>query len=158
MTDPMTSIEAEIAKEIVKALMGGLVGLVKKVPALFRRSGPAKEELVAAEVDRAEAQLATATGADLQREQIRQEAAWEVLLRGLLAEHPDAAGELRALKVEIQKSMAPGSTAMTIYQQRVEGCGAGAQGPHSSAHVHHHYAPGNPVPTGSGSPAGASCD
>lgn len=133
MSDPLTAIEVEVAKEIVKALMGGLVDLVRKVPALFRRSGKVKEELVAAELDRSAAQLAAAGGDGLVREQVRQEAAWEVLLRGLLAEHPDAAPELRAIAAEIQRS------APTVYQQRVDGGSAGAQGPSASATVHHHY-------------------
>lgn len=141
MTDPLATLETEISKEIVKALVGGLVGLVKKVPALFRRSGKAKEELVAAEVERSEAQLAAAAAEGLERERIRQEATWEVLLRELLTEHPDAAAELRSLAAEIRRSM-PGPPESTLYQQRVEHGGAGAQGPGSSATVHHNYAPG----------------
>jgi hypothetical protein len=140
MTDPLVAVETEIAKEIVRALVDGLVGLVKKVPALFRRFGKAKEELVAAEVDRSEAQLADA-GEGLERERIRQEATWEVLLRELLTEYPDAAVELRAIAAEIRRSMS-GSPEVTLYQQRVEGGSAGAQGPGSSATVHHNYAPG----------------
>jgi hypothetical protein len=142
LSDPLTTIEVEIAKEVVKALMSNLIDLVRKVPSLFRRSGKGKEELVAAEVERSATQLAAATGADLEREQIRQEATWEVLLRGLLIEHPEAAPELRAIAAEIQELTA--ATEVTIYQQRVDGGSAGAQGPNASATVHHHYAPGTP--------------
>lgn len=140
MSDPLTAIEVEVAKEVVKALMSNLIDLVRKVPSLFRRSG--KEELVAAEVERSAAQLAATTGAGLEREQIRQEATWEVLLRGLLTEHPDAAPELRAIAAEIQELTS--TPEMTVYQQRVDGGSAGAQGPNASATVHHHYAPGTP--------------
>src|SRR4051812_44181913 len=108
--------------------MSGLVELARKVPALFRRSGKAEENRAAAELDRSAARLAAAD--DPERERIRQEAAWEVLLRGLLEEYPDAAPELRAVAAELRERTA--APEVNVYQQRVDGSGAGAQGPNAS--------------------------
>jgi hypothetical protein len=144
MMDLPTTLEAEISKELVKATVAGLVSLVKKVPNVFRRSGTAKEERVAAEVDRFAANVAAASGPELTRELVRQEASWEVMLRDLVAEYPEAADELRAIAAEVRKATAAHPTA--LYQQRVDGSSAGAQGPGSTAVVNHNYAPGSPPP------------
>lgn len=122
--------EGDVAKIIVQAIAAGLVTQVMKIPALFRRQG--KEETVAKEAEDATKELTAASGPDRERVQIGQEAAWKLRIRDLLAEHPDAATELRALKSEIEAALAtqPGTT---TYTQHIGTNSAGAQGPGSSA-------------------------
>lgn len=105
MTDPMNTIETELAKAIVQAAVGGLVELVKKVPTVFRRAGKAKQQIAEAEVERSIAVLATTSGSDQEREVIRQEASWEMLLRGLVAEHRELADHLQALLAELRHGL-----------------------------------------------------
>ncbi len=123
----------EFVTVLVQAAATGVVGLVRKVPALFKRQGAGRVEFVAAELERAEASL-RAAGGDGGREFVRQEATWEVLVRGLLAEHPEAAVELAALAVELRDALA--EAPRTVYHQQVSGGSAGAQGPGASATVY----------------------
>lgn len=37
----LPSVVAEVVKELIKSMVGGILGLVRKIPALFRRSGKA---------------------------------------------------------------------------------------------------------------------
>lgn len=106
MTDPINAIELEVAKALVQAGVNGLTKLLQKVPALFKRHGRAREQHVVEEIDRTVTRLQAVTGSELERERARQEAGWEVLLRGLLAEHPDAAVDLKALATEINATLA----------------------------------------------------
>ncbi|MGH9893736.1 MAG: hypothetical protein ACREA0_17485, partial [bacterium] len=105
VTDPMNTIETEVAKALVQAGVAGLTKLVKKVPALFKRQGKDKEHQVTDEVERTVTRLQAVTGSALEREQARREGAWEVLLRGLLVEYPDAAEDLKTLAAEIDAAL-----------------------------------------------------
>ncbi|MFC3996967.1 hypothetical protein ACFOVU_13635 [Nocardiopsis sediminis] len=102
MSDAMVTIETELAKAIVQTMVGGLTELVKKVPALFRRRGRAGEQAAGAELERSTAALEAAAEPDLEREVIRQEATWETLLRGLLAEHDDVRAAMEGLLTELR--------------------------------------------------------
>ena len=109
MTDPMmNAIETETAKALVQAGMNGLNELVHKVSALFKRQGKFKQRYVAGEVERTLTLPQRAGGAELEFEQARQEAAWEVLLGELVLEHPEAVGELKTLAAEIRAAL-PGT-------------------------------------------------
>jgi hypothetical protein len=79
--------------------------------------------------------------------------AWEVLLRELLAENPDAATELRLLMADIRGSMADSRDA-TVYRQWVAGGSGGAQGPGAGVTVNHNYATGTPPPSAADSGSG----
>ena len=105
MTDPLTTIETEAAKALVQAAVKGFAILARKVPALFKRQGKAKEQHVTDEIERTVTRLKKVTGSALEREQTRQEATWEVLLRGLLVEYPEAAEDLKALMAEISAAL-----------------------------------------------------
>ncbi|GAB3448714.1 hypothetical protein GCM10027570_22490 [Streptomonospora sediminis] len=84
MSDPMNPVEVELAKAIVQAVVGGFVALLHKVPDLFRRSGgETEEEEARAQLDRSAAALAAAADDDRDREEVRQEGAWEALLHRL---------------------------------------------------------------------------
>lgn len=139
-TGPQGETEVEIAPELVEAMVRGHADLVIKVADLFRRSGADRADRMAVEVDRSIARLRAARGPDREREVARQEAVWEVLLRDLLADHPETTPELRALTAEIRRSEAA-APAVTTYRQHVTGGAAGAQGPHATAVVNNHYAP-----------------
>ncbi|GIH20052.1 hypothetical protein [Rugosimonospora africana] len=128
------TVETEFAKVVVQAAASGMIALAKKLPALFRRQGFRREEFVAAELERTRASL-LAAGEDDGRQLVRQEAAWEVLVRGLLTEHPDAAAEVSALSAEIRAALS--AAPRTVYQQYVSGGSAGAQGPGATAVVYH---------------------
>jgi hypothetical protein len=108
MTDLGDTLASDAAQEIVKALVAGLVEVVKKVPGLWRRRGEGKEELIRAEVERSSLALQEA-GDNLPAAQARQEGVWEGRLRDLLVEDPDAVTQVRALLEEIrhQVSHAP---------------------------------------------------
>lgn len=101
MTDFGDALTIEAAKQIVSILTGGLVEAVKKVPDLWRRAGSRKQELIEAEVQRSALALQDA-GDDLPAVLARQEGAWEGRLRDLLAEHPEAAAQLRDLLDDLQ--------------------------------------------------------
>lgn len=97
MTDIGGDLAVAAAKELVKAIVTGMVGLAGKIPALWRRSGKTQQEQVASQLARSSSELADLSGAKLERALIRHEGAWEALVRGLLAERPEARHELRGL-------------------------------------------------------------
>ncbi|WP_367129103.1 hypothetical protein [Saccharothrix sp. HUAS TT1] len=136
--------EVELAGRLVEAMASGRADLAEDVAALLRRAGATRGDRVAAEVDRSTARLRAARGSDREREVTRQEAAWEVILRDLLADHPEAAAELRALAAR-GRNPASGAPVVTTYRQDVAGGAAGAQGPGATAIVNNHHAP-NPTP------------
>ncbi|WP_018349954.1 hypothetical protein [Longispora albida] len=138
MTDLPGVLELEFAKELIKAVVAGGVELVRKVPALFRRQGEAREIQASAELDRTEARLAAAAGSGLSREIVVQEATWETLARGLLADHPELAPQLQQLTREIREALEAKPEGFTVYHQRNEGGSAGAMGPNATATVHNY--------------------
>ncbi|MDA0565726.1 hypothetical protein LG943_15590 [Streptomonospora sp. S1-112] len=106
MSDPMNTVEVELARAIVQTLVGGLAELVRKVPALFRRGGEREEQAAQAELERSAAALEAAEGADREREEVRQEAVWETLLRRLPDDDPDTRAALAALLEELRAGLA----------------------------------------------------
>lgn len=115
----------EAAKELVKALAGGAVEMVKKVPDLWRRSGERKRESMAGEVDRSVAQLREA-GKDLPVVHARQEGVWEGRLRDLVVEDPDAVVALQALLDQLRAT--PATTPTVQMNVTASGQGSTAQG------------------------------
>lgn len=120
MTDLPGTIEAEIAKELVKALLGGLIGLAKKVPAVFARLGKAKQDQRLAQIEATATELAAVEGSERERLATRQEAVWEERFTDLVAEHPEAAADLRDLLAHLRAAVAE----------------AGAPGGGVSQHIH----------------------
>jgi hypothetical protein len=102
MMDLGDTLASDAAQEIVKALVGGLVEVVRKIPSLWRRAGEHREDLIKAEVERSSLALQDA-GDDLPAVQARQEGVWEGRLRDLLAQDPDAAAEVRGLLEELER-------------------------------------------------------
>lgn len=100
--DPGVALAVEAAKEVVKALVEGLVETVKKVPGLWRRSGERKRKLLATEIARSISELQAAEG-NLPAVRARQEGIWEARLLDLLAEDPAAAAEVRDIVSEIRR-------------------------------------------------------
>jgi hypothetical protein len=95
------TLASDAAQEIVKALVAGLVEIVKKIPDLWRRFGERKKAMIRAEIERSSLVLRD-SAAGLPATRARQEGIWEERLRALLAEEPEAAAELRALLEEIR--------------------------------------------------------
>lgn len=108
MMDLGDTLASAAAQEIVKALVGGLAEVVKKIPALWRRFGEHKSDVIRAEIERSSLALRDAAD-DLPAARTRQEGIWEGRLRDLLAEDPEAAAEVQALLEEVrqQTSQAP---------------------------------------------------
>ncbi|MBV2365032.1 hypothetical protein ACFPZ0_05315 [Streptomonospora nanhaiensis] len=106
MSDPLNVVEVELARAIVQAVVQGLADLVRKVPALFRRGGGEDAEQEAqAELDRSAAALEAASGADREREVVRQEATWETLLRRLPADDAGTRAAAEALLAELRAGL-----------------------------------------------------
>lgn len=97
MTDIGGDLAVEAAKELVKAIVTGMVGLAGKIPTLWRHSGKTQQEQVASQLARSSSELTELSGSELERALIRHEGVWEALVRGLLAESPEARHELREL-------------------------------------------------------------
>lgn len=102
MTDLGDTLASDVAQEIVRALVAGLVEVAKKVPTMWRRSGRRKQDMIRVEI-RESAGALQAAGADLAAAQVRQAGVWEGRLRDLLAETPEAAEELQSLRDEIRR-------------------------------------------------------
>lgn len=108
--DMIETLATEGGKELVKALANGLVELVKKIPALWRRSGTELEQRMATELRRSADELAEAGRDGAAAALLRAEIIWETRLRDLLAAHPEARYELEALLREIRRQPAGETT------------------------------------------------
>jgi hypothetical protein len=93
-------IAADAAQEIVKAIAAGVTEGARRIPALWRRAGGKKEELIRSEIERSARALRDGTD-DLPVILVRQEGAWEGRLRDLLAEYPDAVADIRRVTEEL---------------------------------------------------------
>lgn len=114
MDDLAGELAVAAAKELVKAIVSGLVQVTRKVPALWRHSRP-RQKAIQAELDRSVTELSDAD----EREQARQEGAWEGRLRDLLAERPELADEVRAITAELRHSLhAEGRTGVQVGEIR----------------------------------------
>lgn len=116
--DVVGPIEAQVANELVKLLVGGLGAAAKKVSALWRRAGESKQQVMAEELERSAEELSQAQEPEGVR--TRQEALWEAHLRVLLAEYPEAETDLHALLTELRSA----------------GSGAGTSSVHIGGDVH----------------------
>jgi hypothetical protein len=100
MTDIGDALASDAAQQIVQALVAGMIEAVKRIPRLWRRSGPSKEEQIEAEIKRTVALLRDPE--NLPAVVSRQEGAWEARLRDLLDEYPETTTELRQILDEIR--------------------------------------------------------
>lgn len=122
--DPvLVALATEGGKELVKALAGGLIGGLKKLPNLWRHGDD--EQRMAAELERSAAEL-TAAGHD-ETAGLRVQVTWETRLRDLLAGHPELAPELREIVGQLREENA---RVTQHVEQRItaEGQGSTAQG------------------------------
>lgn len=94
-------LASDAAQEIVKAIAGGLVEVVKRIPSLWHRAGGRRELLIKEEIERSARALEGAAD-DLPVVMARQEGAWDGRLRDLLAEYPDAVVDVRRMLEEIR--------------------------------------------------------
>ncbi|WP_422733148.1 hypothetical protein ACN26Y_18770 [Micromonospora sp. WMMD558] len=129
------------------------------VVALFRRSGPRRAALVAAQLDTDAAMLEQTDPAD--RDQLRRQLlpAWRTRLADLLAEHADEVGADSAVAAELRTVtaavLAELSAPQQTWVQRVHASapGAIAQGVQGGGNIVNHYGEAAPTPA-STDPAG----
>ena len=146
MTNLGDTLVTEAAQQIVRALVSGLVEVVKRIPKLWQDAGDRKERFIRAEIERSSAALRDA-GARLPIAQARQEGIWEGHLRDLLIEYPAAAASLRGLLADIRQRDAQAIHAVQDITASAQG--AIAQGAMFGNVINHGTAPG----TGSAAPA-----
>lgn len=91
--DLADTLVADAAQEIVRALVAGVVEIVKKIPRLWHRAGEDEENLISAQIERSSLALQNA-GEDLPSAMARQEGVWEGLLSAMLTHDPDMAIEV----------------------------------------------------------------
>jgi hypothetical protein len=140
MAEPPNTLETELAKAIMRAVVGGRVELAAKVPARFGRAGKAEQERAVARVDQSVTALA---GGHDQREVVRQEMAWETLLQELLADHPAFRGELEALLAELRQQLcnAPRPSTPFVINSLQGQVGNSVQANRIDGSVHFHQPP-----------------
>ena len=149
MTDPVTDLAMAAAKELVKAIVAGLVDLVKKIPTLWRRAGSVKEASIAAEVERSARDLEAADEADQAQARNLQEALWRARFQDLLDEHPESASDIARLLEEFAAKLPFGNTYNTQNViAKVSGASAygvlNADGGQGNINIHHHHAAAPP--------------
>jgi hypothetical protein len=102
------SLAATAASALVQALMtDGWESVKHQFARIFGRGQP--DQAAERRLDAARGELTGTQPADLARVQARLAGQWETRLEDLLADHPDAAGELENLVQQIQASTATAS-------------------------------------------------
>lgn len=99
---------------VTAAVTDAFDGVRAKVARIFGRDKP--DSRIQWRLDETRRQLAAATPADLESAQATQARQWETRLADLLADHPEVAGELRALIAELRAALpeAGGNVTNTI--------------------------------------------
>lgn len=102
MADLIETLATEGGKDLVQALVGGLVRLAGKVPALWRHADRNAEERMAKELERT---VATLNAPGPNHEQVVHDAQieWKTWLRSLLADHPQVQPELEEVLSELRR-------------------------------------------------------
>jgi hypothetical protein len=91
---------------VAAAVTDAFEGLRAKVARVFGRDRP--DPGIQRRLDATRQQLATATPGDVESSQAAQARQWETRFADLLADHPEAAGELQALLAEF-RAVLPGA-------------------------------------------------
>jgi GrpB-like predicted nucleotidyltransferase (UPF0157 family) len=141
VADLVETLAAEGGKDLVQALVAGLVQLAGKVPALWRHVGRDAEEGMAKELERT---VATLNAPSTNREQVVLEAQieWKIWLRRLLTDHPDARSELEDLLSELRRE-----TPTVVGQtQNITGNHAPAYGVMNGNIINHYHDGGRRLP------------
>jgi uncharacterized protein involved in exopolysaccharide biosynthesis len=102
------ALVAIAASALVQAMVtDGWEGVRNRVASIFGRGRP--DQAIERRLDATRDQLRAAQPGEVERLQAELTSQWEVRLADLLADHPDAAGELERLVAEIQTSTATAS-------------------------------------------------
>lgn len=88
---------------VAAAVTDAFDGVRAKVARIFGRDKP--DSRIQRRLDETRQQLAAAAPADLESAQATQARQWETRLADLLADHPEVAGELRALIAEFRPAL-----------------------------------------------------
>lgn len=102
MADLVETLATEGGKDLVQALVAGLVHAAGKIPALWRHAGRDTEERMAKELERTVATL-SAPGANREQAVYVAQIEWKTWLRGLLADYPEVRPELEDLLSELRR-------------------------------------------------------
>jgi hypothetical protein len=104
----VVALAAMAASALVQAMVtDGWEGVRHKVTRIFGRGQP--DQAVERRLDATRDQLIAAQPGEVKRVQAQLAGQWETRLSDLLADHPDAAGELENLVADIQASTATAS-------------------------------------------------
>ncbi|MFI8458084.1 hypothetical protein [Kitasatospora sp. NPDC085464] len=132
MTDVFEALAIEGGQQLVRALATGVVDLVRRAPALWRRSGRDAEQRIGAELERSSAEIAAEFAAEGEdgpgRVRARAEVVWETRLRDLLAAHPEALQDVEQFLAELRSQEQFQPQSQTIQNITASGQNAQAQG------------------------------
>lgn len=143
MVDLADTLAVEAAKEIVKVLAGLIETVKKAISTLWQRVGSHKQALIEAEVERSAIALQDA-GDDLPAQAL-EVGVWVGRLRDLLAEHPEAEDDLRAMLEVLRGHAGQGPR---VNQEIIAIAGGVAQGAYNGDVVNYNYlAPQPATPT-----------
>jgi hypothetical protein len=102
MVPALLALAATGGTALVNAMVtDGWEGVRKKLGKLFGRGDPKQTQDTLDRLDRSHAELSQLTGPDQDKARQKLAIAWQTRLEDLLAEHPDAAGDLRQIVQEI---------------------------------------------------------
>jgi hypothetical protein len=126
-------------------------GVAKRgVARLLGRGDPERERLAEGRLDQTREELQTTDGQGREQARARLEAAWQARLADLLEEHPDAAGDLKAVVDEIRAALPADIVAATDHSiaagrdVRITASGAGV----AAGVIHGNVSPPGPTPPG----------
>jgi predicted component of type VI protein secretion system len=102
MVPALLALAAAGGTALVNAMVtDGWEGVRKKIGTLFGRGNPKQTQDTLDRLDRSHTELSQLSGADQDSARQKLAIAWQTRFEDLLAEHPDAAGELRQIVQEI---------------------------------------------------------
>jgi hypothetical protein len=98
LTKALTALASAGGTAVVAAMATDAWSSVRtRTARMFGRGDASRESAAGERLDRARAELAALSGAELERAAARQRSAWTTRLADLLEEHPETEPELRAL-------------------------------------------------------------
>src|SRR6185437_13528478 len=139
--DLVETLAAEGGKDLVQALVAGLVHLAGKIPALWRHAGRDAEKQMAEELELAAAKL-SATGPDHDYAVMKSQLEWETRLRDLLRRYPQVKPELEDVLSELRQ----GLPAAVRQSQNIIGNNAPAYGVMNGNIINHYHDGGRRLP------------
>jgi hypothetical protein len=139
--DLIDTLAAEGGKDLVQALVTGLVHLAGKIPALWRHAGRGAEERMAKALESTSAEL-NAAGPNRERAMRDAQIAWKTRLEELLVNHPEVRPELEDLLRQLRRE----TPTLVEQTQNIIGNHAPAYGVMNGNIVNHYHDGGRRLP------------